>query len=308
MILKRGSFSFRLFSISIIVGLVFALTSVLANNYFYRKITIRIIEDRIFHFLKHTEYTIKNSQNLRPEDFKTSIFFSPDEFYKLTFYSESGEVITEVKGTAEFDDNYIPDFRQIISNNYLTRTGKDRYYSFITKLKYNLPDGRDAPGYIVLSLNLGTTLQAAGEINRFRIIFFAVIILLLTIFVYFSTRSLTAPFNKLLEDIRDISKGNLRPIDRNRFEYGEIIEILNNFNSLLGSLNDARKDLNMSEERLKTLLEKSRDVILVLDKNFRIVYASSTFREISGIDINKAESRLYLSDFVSVEDRGKLLP
>lgn len=301
MIFKRGSFGFKLFSISVVIGLVFALTSVFANNYFINKIILRITEERVSSIINYIEPMLK-TENKNLTELNLTTLFNKDEINYIALYDAQGKPLS---GIGNFDNTML---QELPIQEYSIQKSKSGHYNFIKRVSGIKLADRISDGYILISLDLKHTNMQISPINLFRMLFFISIILLLMVFVYFTTKNLTLPFEKALNTLRMmVEKGPEKAnIDEN--SYDEIKEILSRFQNLLSSLNSMRFDLLSSEERLKTLLNKTRDIILMLDEKFRIEYASSTFTEITGIDTNSLDKRLPISEFMPLEDRRRLLP
>lgn len=307
--LKRGSFAFRLFSVSAIVGVVFSLISIVVNDHFIRKIVIRTVEDRAISFLDYAALML-NGPEMKGINIDPYGFFHNNEFYKLSLFSENGILISEKKGIASFDENYLPDLNNIKPDADFITSGDKNYYSFIKRISFSKE--KDSPvkqkGFLILSLNLNNIFEITGSINKFRIVFFTSQMVVLIIFVYFIAKILTNPFNRLLLRLEEISKGNLRDLGGKKSEYEELNIIINNYNRIMNSLNSVSDNLILSEERLSTFLKKSKDVILVINERFKIKYASQTFKKITGLEIDENKTLISLSEFLSQNERKKLIP
>ncbi|MCX7944742.1 MAG: PAS domain-containing sensor histidine kinase [Deltaproteobacteria bacterium] len=306
---NSGSFSAKLFCASLAVGISFIIVSIFINNYIIRKVISNIFLHRFKLFINYSTKLIENGGNISELYPKIEMFFHKNELHRMTLFSEDGKIIYEIKGEAKFNKKKnFTDINKLINthDSYFIEEGK--YLSYVKKTTYKDTNRDTKNGFLLFEINLNSTLEAVGPIYKYRIPFTILIITLLLLFVSFTTKLLTEPLARLQREIENVAQGKSSKIDMDKIKYTEFAAIINNFNRLTGSLKETKEDLTMSEERLKTLLEKSSDIILVLDSNFRIEYASSTFKELTGIDIDKAERKIPLSEFVLKEDRGRLLP
>ncbi|MGC9043348.1 MAG: sensor histidine kinase [Myxococcota bacterium] len=298
---NRGSFSFKLFAISILIGIIFALISVLANNYFINRIVFKVTEERANSTLNYIEHLLK-SEERDLNELNLTTLFQKGEMLCLALYDENGKLLSK---TGSYDCNapkVIPSFR------YSSSKDENGYYNFIKKVFGIRTSNNISDGYLVLALDLRYVKHLVEPINQFRIYFFISIILLLLVFIYYTTRHLVIPIERAIMTLRDMTEKGFVNIDIDDDNYDEIKEILYRFRDIQTSLNSIQFNFRTSEERLKTLLNKTGDVILMLDENFKIEYASSTFNNILGIDLNRAESRLPFSEFLTNEERRRLLP
>jgi len=306
---KRGSFSFRLFYVSVILILLFVVTSVLANSYFVRSIILNTFKERVLLFMNCIAKVVESGEDIGKIRYYAESFFYRDELYKLSLYSkDTDRLVLEIRGDADFDETTIPDISAYRGDGDYFQIKGGNYLTLIRGVTFTMPDGGKESGFFVLNLNISRIFMSGGAIYKYRVIISLIIITLFILLIYIVTRLMTRPFVLLLKRIEGISKGDIRQINQEEFGYEEFDAILANFKNLLGFLDSTRENLIFSEKRLKTLLEKSRDIILMLDRNFKIEYASSTFLDLTGVDIFKSENRLSLSEFVSVEERSRLLP
>lgn len=306
--IKKGSFGYRLFLTSFGAVLIFAAVSIFANNYFGRHLILETIKRRVNIFLEGVSRSLGSDLKLEDLDVFIEAFFNKSEIHRLSIYSQTGELIYEFKGLAKFEDVYLPEVKNFNNLPDQLEIVKDKHLLIGKRLTYPDADGKKDNGFLLLSINLNPIFDSATPIFKYRILISFAIICLFLLLTFFLVKSFTQPFVSLLMNIEKISKGEATRIDPEKLQYEEFKKIISNFNILLEHIDTTKEHLVFSEMRLRTLLEKSKDIILMFNQNFEIEYASSTFVDITGVDINKAENRLAISEFIPIEDRKRLLP
>ncbi|PKL60251.1 MAG: hypothetical protein CVV33_03640, partial [Methanomicrobiales archaeon HGW-Methanomicrobiales-4] len=107
--------------------------------------------------------------------------------------------------------------------------------------------------------------------------------------VYLLTRYLTRPINRIIEDIDQISKGDLDhqihhsgSREFTRFE-GSIKRLVASLKALIEALQEKEVHLTASEQRYRSLIENQSDLIIRFDSSGTFTYVNDTFRSFFGI-------------------------
>ncbi|MCH4891086.1 HD domain-containing protein [Acidaminobacter sp. JC074] len=236
-------------------------------------------------------------------------------FNKSIFEDSIGQLLTGDYKVALWykDEPIIDDIKKNIAIGPMQFSNREKYMA-----KKQIIQGSD--------LTLALYRDISGEINSFTrtalIVFvvFICYILLMTQVIFFSTKALLKPLNKLIDTVSLTAKEHdfNREIEVPRDEYSEIYDAFNsmllsvneNIESLkfqsekitesnlivqdmneqlydsLGQLEESIKQLELYENQSKTLVDHIQDLMWVIDSKGRIIYINNVVSDKLGYDVD----------------------
>ena len=299
----RETYKFWIFVIFVVLSVIFIVIHIPVNSYIFNSVVLESIHHNAFAVLRYL------SSNLKERRLGSDIFdgidlmFKKDKFLGIALLDEN---LNSIILSGKKDLIYSEMLYGINIENEKYIEYEDSIYHYFKRVEFRDTDNRDRKGYLALTLNTAGLYHNIDNINQIRIVLITGAFIILIILAYLLSVWLTKPFYVLAERIEGLLKGHNTVDNVEDLGFGDLNTIYEKIVNLVKSLNDLRDNLSFSEESLKAFLSKSRDIILILNNKLEIEYASPSFAEITGIDIDKAQSKLSIKDFMSENEFERL--
>ncbi len=305
MFFSKNSFRFKFFIVSLSFGIFFATLSIFTNNYYLKKLVLDENEKQIENLMNFilaenptitTDFIDSLCKKIENMESITSIGLLDDKSNHL--YSCKNDDIGKIKTVVK-----IPENKESVISGKLA--GSD-YVFFYRAIKYNIETELSKSGFLVFAVDKKILYKSESGLFRIRLILTIIVLTLLVVFTYVATNYLTRPFDNLIKRLNALSNGEIDKISLNDIGYDELVVIVNKLNELLQSLVLVRGDLSIIEEKFSTLIKRTKDIILVLNNNLSILYASPTFKDVIGFDIDKFNEKISLFDLTNEDYKSFL--
>ncbi|OGU59659.1 MAG: hypothetical protein A2X64_04430 [Ignavibacteria bacterium GWF2_33_9] len=214
-------------------------------------------------------------RNIVEEHYKTT-------FLRITILDNNGKVLADSKANVDTMENHLhrPEIQEALKNS----TGKEiRYSHTINKSMLYVAKSIEFQGKIIGFVRTSYFLDYIDELFGKLIFDLIKIILVITVLaliaVFFITKRITVPIQRLSEAAKEVAKGNLDTNVEVKSR-DELSELSRNFNIMSKRLNKLFKEVNDQKEELILLLTSVPEGILVINSKGNIIFANNAFLKI----------------------------